>query len=60
LPFVDFDLSTYFSVFLGAIQSLEFFGEPVLNTTVTMGYSTQLQSRFANKVGEPVPEFNSE
>jgi len=25
-----------------------------------MGYNTQLQSKFAHKVGEPVPEFNTE
>jgi len=25
-----------------------------------MGYNTQLQSKFAHKVGEPVPEFNSD
>ncbi len=29
-------------------------------TILKMGYSTQIQSKFAHKVGEPVPEFNSE
>lgn len=31
-----------------------------LNTAVKMVYSTTVQSKFAHKVGEPVPEFNTE
>merc|ERR1711939_697195 len=30
------------------------------NTAVKMVYSTTVQSKFAHKVGEPVPEFNTD